>query len=115
MSLVLDRKRPKSEAQTLSCEEGSAPLNHPHLGDLLEKFCERTMDFDFGEDFIDHLEAGDPLRPRRHGQSFPAAAGFNTLFPPSFSISISLVRTVDQSVGLDGTKLAPPRPRRLHR
>jgi hypothetical protein len=60
MSPALDRDRQRGEAQTLSCEEGSAPLNHPHLGDLLEKFWERTMDFDFGEDFIDHLEAGDP-------------------------------------------------------
>ena len=82
------------------------------------------MDFDFGEDFIDHLEAGDPY----------GRAGMDSLFqrpqaltpiPPSptehteririlrhirastgSKISFSYVADYAQSVGLDGTKLA---------
>ena len=140
MSLVLDRKRPKSEAQTLSCEEGSAPLNHPHLGDLLETFCvcliaslvrcgveprsNQPMDFDFGEDFIDHLEAGDPYGRAGMDSLFQRPQALTSILPSptehtertlilrqirattGSKISFSYLADYAQSIGLDGTKLA---------
>ena len=82
MGPALDRERQRARLRPSVAKRAPLPSTTPTSVICWKKFCERTMDFDFGEDFIDHLEAGDPYgRAGMDRESFPAAAGFNTYSP----------------------------------
>jgi hypothetical protein len=123
MSPALDRERQRARLRPSVAKRAPLPSTTPTSVICWKKFCERTMDFDFGEDFIDHLGAGDPYGRAGMGSLFQRPQALT--HPPSPSehtertlilrhirastgskISFSYLADYAQSVGLDGTKLA---------
>jgi hypothetical protein len=112
MGPALDRERQRTRLRPLSCEEGSAPLNHPHLGDLLEKVCEPPGGWrpPYGRAGMDSLfqrpQALTPIPPSPTEHTERALILRHIRASTGSKISFSYLADYAQSVGLDGTKLA---------